>query len=73
MKDGQHKAVSNYGEGDGIYQAVPFVSDPANDGPEVEVIRFFSRFKNGGGPAGCRHSTPFQIWKRVASMVNPNA
>lgn len=44
--------------------------DPANDGPEVEVIRFFSRFPKG---ATCFCAPPFAMWKEIASRVNPNA
>jgi hypothetical protein len=44
--------------------------DPANDGPEVELIRFFTRFPNG---ATCGCGKPFLVWKEIAGKVNPNA
>jgi hypothetical protein len=40
------------------------------DGPEVELIRFFTRFPNG---ATCNCAPPFEMWREIASRVNPNA
>ena len=43
---------------------------PTEDGPEVELIRFFTRFPNG---ATCGCAQPFEMWREIAARVNPNA
>jgi hypothetical protein len=40
--------------------------DPADDGPEVEIIRFFTRFPQATVKG-------FAFWERFCRFVNPNA
>ncbi len=44
----------------------------AADGPEVEIIRFFTRFPQGVGAVSCSAKTPFAVWQKVAEKVRPN-
>jgi len=43
-----------------------FAYDPADDGPEVEIIRFFTRFPQATVKG-------FAFWERFCRFVNPNA